>query len=228
MNRINLSGLRPLPNFPWALPQGWLNRLEATILYNAAVETKGASILEVGSWIGRSSCVIAAGVRDSGFSPTRYDIVDFGITGSNEWLSRFSGSSPFLHRDADKLCRVIYAPGGTGAVLKQNLVDRDLAQYVNLIILGDLADYMTSKKYSFVFCDCTHDMREIERNIPLIASLLESDAILICDDIINRDQAEAVVRLGKLETASLTNTIDRHSKFGIFGRGKFHNLFESF
>ena len=224
MREVDLDGLRPLPSFPWALPQGWLNRLEACILYTAVLETKAKSVLEVGSWIGRSSCIIAAGVRDIGVVQTRYDIIDFGITGSNEWLRRFGGTSLFLHRDAEKFCKVIFAPGGTGAVLKQNLVDRDLAQYVNLIILGDLSDYMTFKRYNFVFCDCTHDKEEIERNIPIIAGLLEPDAILICDDIVNHDQASMVARLSGMSSAALSNTVDRQSKFGIFTRGEFLNF----
>ena len=224
MNDICLDSLIPLPDFGFSLPDGWLNGLDAALLYNATIKTGGAGVLEIGSWIGRSSCVIATAIKKCEELQRHFEIVDFGIAGAKEWVRRF-GSSPFTCGDAEKFCAAIYAQGGTVAVLKQNLVDRDLSQYVDLIILGDFAIYKTTRKFSFVFCDCTHDLQEIEKNVPLISEILEKDSILICDDIATPEMLELVCDLSGMSTCYLSNRTDSYSKFGILTRGKYDGCF---
>jgi len=220
-HQIDIQTLRPLPPGIPSLPKGWLSHYDATVLYTLStmMPDQGA-LLEVGSWIGRSSCCIAYGVRDADGKKLRYDIIDYGITGADEWMSRF-GSSIFLEAGAADLCEVVFKSGGTGAVLKQNLVDRDLARYVNLIILGDLADYSTNLEYDFVFCDATHGQDEIRKNIPAIDHLMKDDAILVCDDIASDDDANLVADLWGSDVHFLTMETGEYSKMGVFARGSY-------
>ena len=223
MNKeIDLARVRPLPPGIPALPGGWLNAIEARILYTAVRQLEGkhsASVLEIGSWIGRSSCCLAYGVRDCEGTRPRYDIVDYGIAGDAEWQSRF-GNSLFFHKDAGKLAEVVFFPGGTGALLKKHLVDRDLSKYVTLIILGDLIDYSVNTKYDFIFCDATHDELEIRKNIPIIKGLLKDNFLLVCDDIARKEEQELVSSLIESDQSYLSSDIDKTSKFGIFTRGQ--------
>ncbi len=224
-NRISSAKLKALPAGIPTLPSGWLSGYDAVVLYSATLEVgDGGSILEVGSWVGRSSCCIAYGVRDASPLQIRYDIVDYGITGSSEWEERF-GTSFFTETNISELSRVIMHPGGTVALLKQNLVDRDLARHVRLIVLGDIRDLETTRRYDFVFCDATHGEAEIRKNIPLIATLMTPDAILICDDIVNDGDAAIVSEIWGAEAYHLTAETGEYSKMGVFTRGRFTDLF---
>lgn len=222
--QINIEKMISLPKFEIPLPDRWLNEFESMILFNSVILTDAECSLEIGSWIGRSSCVIATAVAQCARTDKHFEIIDYGITGSEEWIQRF-GSSPFFAHDADRFCKAIYANGGTVAVLKQNLCDRKLNNYVNLITLGDILDYRTTRKYKFIFCDCTHDMVEIERNIPAIAEMLDDDAILICDDIAELNALNFIKDMTAMDTVYLSNMTDPCSKFGILSRGKYANCF---
>lgn len=198
---------------------------DATILYTLARRLPHESnLLEVGSWIGRSSCVLAYGIRDAAPFRLKYEIVDYGIAGSDEWKMRF-GKSLFSEANAKDLASVVMFPGGTVALLKQNLVDRDLSKYVSLIILGDIADYKVAKKYDAIFCDATHGEEEIRKNVPLLAKLLKGDFILVCDDIIKAEEAKLVHELVGSESYYLTCDSDTYSKMAIFARGAHRDMF---
>lgn len=216
---IDIAKLQSMEQGLPPLPQGWLTGLEAKVLYTATrTVQEDAAILEIGSWAGRSSCCIAYGVRDSG-KKTRYDIVDYGIAGVDEWHERFGGNI-FAYADPKQFIEVICVPGGTAAVLKQNLIDRGLAKYVSLIVLGDLADYETRTKYDFIFCDTTHGEEEIKRNIPRVSSLLKDDWILACDDIHTDVEIDLIGKLTGAEQVYMTKDVDQYAKIAVFTRGK--------
>jgi hypothetical protein len=217
--KIDTQHISPIPPDMIDLPKGWLSHFDAGVLYSISkILPDNGSILEIGSWIGRSSCSIAVGVRDSIHKNLRFDIIDYGITGDREWENRF-GSSVFLQKDASQMCEVVFKYGGTGAVLKQNLVDRDLARFVRLLILGDFLDYSTDLKYDFIFCDATHGEEEIARNIPAIKKLMKEDSILVCDDIVSDHDADLVARLWGARCHYLTAETHEYSKMGIFIKG---------
>ena len=224
MNPLDVAKLRPFPEGCPPLPDGWLNGLDAAVLYNCALRVAGP-ILEVGSWVGRSTCCIAYGLRDRPSGPDAnsvgFDVVDFGIAGIDEWELRFR-SNVFTHPSARELVNVICFPGGSAALLKCNLISRSLSKYVRGIFLGDLKDFASRSRYEFVFCDASHDMDEINRNLPLIAELLNSkDFILVCDDIIDEATALHVMRIVGAEEGSLSCTADRYSKLLVCTRGKY-------
>ena len=207
-------------------PDGWINIHDLAVLYTIAKKTSGA-IMEVGSWIGRSSCAISYGLRDGEFSAVkpRFDIVDYGITGLDEWRQRF-GNDLELRKNADRILKVIYHPGGSGALLKQNLVDRKLSQYVRSIFLGSLEDYSTKYLYDFIFCDAAHSEDEIRANIPLIQKLLNGDDfVLVCDDIVDQNSAELVNEVICADIMWMTNLSYKYSKFLICAKGKYADLF---
>ena len=224
-SQINDACLIPFPAGTPTLPSGWLNGYDAAVLYTVARKQKNeASILEVGSWVGRSSVAICYGIRDAAPLKIRYDIVDYGIAGVDEWRSRFGGNL-FAHKEAKRLAEVVMFPGGTGALLKQNLVDRLLSGFVSLIVLGDFRDYETSRKYDFAFCDATHGESEIKKNIPLLRRFLKDEFVLICDDIISKEDAILTHELIGSERYYLTSASKEYSKMGIFTRGAFNAMF---
>jgi predicted O-methyltransferase YrrM len=223
--QINGSCVLSLPLGIPALPGGWLSSFDASVLFTAARRmVPGSTILEVGSWIGRSSCAIAYGLQEGAGSSVRYDIIDYGIAGAEEWSSRF-GSNIFHERDAEHFCEVVMFPGGTGALLKKNLVDRRLNKFVNLIVLGDVKNWNSMELYDFVFCDATHGPEEIKKNIPVLHKYLKDDYILICDDIVTTDDAELVAELTGATRYYLTSESESYCKMGIFTRGSYGAAF---
>jgi predicted O-methyltransferase YrrM len=221
---LNTSSLAALPFDMESLPAGWLAKLECQILYSAAKRTAADGILEVGSWIGRSSCAIAYGVRDSQAANTRFDIVDYGIAGVDEWQRRL-GPLPTNDKNAQVYLDAISAPGGIGGLLKQNLVRRKLEQFVDLIVLGDILKYETQTRYGFVFCDATHGLEETRRNIPFVRSLLREEFVLICDDVIDSKHLGLINEIVQADACYTTHAVDSHTKFGVFTAGRFAEMF---
>ena len=224
ISNIQVDLLKGLSEGTVPLPSGWLSGFEVAVLYTSVIALKAnTAILEVGSWIGRSSCVLAYAVRDKCPTKVRFDIVDYGITGSDEWMQRF-GSSVFEHSDAKALCEVVFAAGGTIAKLKQNLVDRGISQFVTQITLGDVADFASHVKYELIFCDATHDESEIRKNIPILASHLSSDFILICDDIHTEEHCKLISDLVGAEQGYMCNKSDVYCDFALLTKGRYNGF----
>ncbi len=219
---IEISSLQPVPFSLPPLPTGWLTGLDVAVLYNLCkIAGDNCHVLEIGSWIGRSSCVIAYGIRDFGLSGVSYDIIDYGITGAEEWMRRFN-KVLYSETGVKDLAPVVLFPGGTGALLKQNLVDRDLAKYVNLIILGDVVGYKPKFAYDVIFCDATHGPDEIRKNIPIVRQLVdETNFLVVCDDIITDSDALLAMDLLGADTYYLTSSIAEYTKVAIFGKGRY-------
>lgn len=221
---LNTSSLEALPFAMESLPAGWLAKLEGQILYSAAKRLAADGILEIGSWVGRSSCAIAHGVRDSQAANTRFDIVDYGIAGVREWQRRFGLLQP-NHKDTPVFLAAISSPGGIGGLLKQNLVNRELEQFVDLIVLGDILKYETRLRYGFVFCDATHGLKETQQNIPIVRPFLREEFVLICDDVIDREHLGLIAEIVQADACYITHDVDPHTKFGIFTAGRFAEMF---
>lgn len=217
------SQLRDFPPNTADFPEGWLSHFEAQCLYTATLNLLGGSILEIGSWVGRSTCAIANGIRNNP-QPPRFDVVDYGICGFDEWEMRF-GDNLLGHPDAKRLIEPICFPGGVGGLLKKNLAERGLGKFVTSIFLGDIKDYLMQMKYDFIFCDATHDEEEIRKNIPIVARLLKENFILICDDIIRDDHLRLVAEMSQADECYSAKEADEYSKIAIYTKGTFNGLF---
>lgn len=216
------------PNFAFfprdvELPEGWCLNQEILVLFTTAYRMPDdASILELGSWVGRSTCTIALGLRESR-RRVRFDVVDFGVTGAGEWKTRFDQDIDD-HPDAERIKPIIEARGGTGAVLKQNLVDRGLAGFISLLIFGDISDYAPSRRYDFIYCDASHDEDETRRSIELIKPMLKGEFVLICDDVRSQAQADTIIEVTAAEHYFPVSSLDPCSRMGVFTKGaRFRN-----
>lgn len=161
------------------LPQGWFSKNQVNILYQLVNMTTGP-ILEVGPWVGRSTTVICEALRRQ-TERRRFITVDFGISSVDEWRRRF-GEDLLAKRDPEKYLVHVNQPEGSITSLRRNLEERDLLDLVE-IRRGDFVDEIFDRKFSFIFCDATHSIREIDRNVPKLIELLEPNGILACDDI---------------------------------------------
>ncbi|MBL4576056.1 MAG: class I SAM-dependent methyltransferase [Opitutaceae bacterium] len=164
--------------------------LQGIRLFDLAKQIQG-NILEIGSWVGKSTTYIANGVRLNPNKPPFYTVDNY-FTNTEEWES-FYGESL---NDNPEWARNIYLKhierkGGVIESLRENLADRDLLHLVK-ILKGDFLSFEFPKKFELIFCDASHDASEVKRNLPKIISLLEPEGILVCDDFRYPDMFDAL------------------------------------
>ncbi|UXX84991.1 class I SAM-dependent methyltransferase [Roseovarius pelagicus] len=208
----------PLPSVAKGFPNGWMSASDLQTIYNAARRTTG-DVLEVGPWLGRSSTAIAAGLRDreaEGGARVKYDIIDFGIASAEEWQQRFNQKLRLNH-DNGRVAEAVLHPGGSNAVMVNNLKMNDLLGYTTTIMRGDIVDSPIQRKYSMIFCDALHDIAEIERNMPRMAELVAPGCIFVADDVVTDETAECVRSYLDVKEFFFTKTIRRkRSKLCVF------------
>lgn len=204
---------QPLPKLPNGYPNGWMSAKDLTVLFNAGHNAKG-DVLEVGPWLGRSTTAITVGLRQreaEGHSPVKYDTIDFGITSAEEWVERFD--EPFrVSKDKGRVAEAVYHPGGTIAVLIQNLKSNGLLKYVTNIIRGDFLDSPIARQYALIFCDATHDDSEIHRHLPKLAELVAPGGVLIFDDVITEERADLICSYLNVSDRFMTRAVYPNQK----------------
>ena len=171
--------LRGVPFGLETLPEGWFSKTQISALYQLALRTDGP-ILEVGSWIGRSTTVIGHALR-ARKDIVEFHTVDYGISSLDEWSERF-GSSLLKKPNAERYLPHVMREGGSLSSLRENLAARGMLDLVE-IHKGDFHDVAPSLQYGLIFCDATHNRREIDTNVPALIALLKRGGVLACDDI---------------------------------------------
>lgn len=188
------SALVSLPVDIEIFPDGWMFSLELTMLYNLALHGQG-DILEVGSWIGRSSTSLALGIRDSACKQRHFDIVDLGLASISEAILKLNISQ--MYADQDVISRPVTAHGGVIGCLIDNLRHLDLLKYVTAIIRGNISEVSLRSSYEVVFCDAVHNESEISVVGPILARVVRPGSWLMCDDL---DKPELVAALERFVT----------------------------
>ncbi len=169
--------------------------------------------------MGRSTVCLAKGIqrRPEG-RETLFDTVDLGVASVEEWR-RLLHNDPLLNamREMETLLSNIYLPGGTIAALIANLKHHDVLQYVTTILRGNFLTMPITRVYGVIFCDTLHDDNEIALYVPKLSQMLASGGWIFCDDIVDVRRAEAIKSMLDLEFYTLTNPIDKYTKF-LIGR----------
>jgi hypothetical protein len=170
--------------------RGWITPRERQVLY-AMGRWLAGPVLEVGSWLGLSTTAIARGIRDSG-QPKRFDSIDLKLT-PNDFRLVNGGVGLFLPGDDEpygvcpeqfyrtEILPFISAPGGSNQILRGHLARLGLSKFVSVHI-ADLRAWPAST-CAWVFCDATHDLREIETNAPALRRFITRGSVLVCHDV---------------------------------------------
>jgi hypothetical protein len=170
---------------------GWLSPREKQLLYAFGRWLPGP-FLEVGPWVGKSTCCIASGIRDSGqrkqfisaelnpsvanFRPVENGIGFFYPADSTENMGTCT-----VREFEDEIKPVITSPGRVIGELKRNLSRLRLDQFVE-IREGSFAG-VDEKGFRFLFVDSMHTPEEIERNAPYVKRHLRPGVVLACHDL---------------------------------------------
>lgn len=186
-----------------SLPEGWFSKYQINILYQLVEMTDGP-ILEIGPWVGRSTTVICQALLVQGGS-RKFVTVDYGISSEEEWERRF-GDNVRDKADPDRYLRHINQPEGNLTSLKRNLAERGFLDMVE-VRRGDFHNETFDTQFSLIFCDATHSIEEIERNVPRLLELLAPGGILACDDISNERMIGALNSQASFEWSHLDHLL---------------------
>jgi len=184
-----------VPPLKLDLPPGWTSpELEAQLYKYSQTSQR---ILEIGSFVGRSTCVICYGIQKSG-NKVRFDTCDIHFETTEDFRQFYSQiygrpiGVPSLHR------QYLKKNGGSYNSLIKHLTDRGLASYANCLT-GCFVDLSLEGNllpaYDLVHCDVAHDVDEIRYNFPYMKTLLDKKAIIICDNVSTQGQINAILDL---------------------------------
>lgn len=158
---------------------GWFTANEARLLYTTVSLCRPRKLLEIGTFLGRSTASIALAIRDAGLA-CEFTSVDFDVADE----ASFRRLMPTTHGRPSVLPKeyqLVFSEGlSTSAYARRMLERHGLAQMVRLIS-GDFREVI-SDRYDLVFADCLHDADEIRRNAPGIVPLLADGGILAVHD----------------------------------------------
>lgn len=162
------------------LPYGWFTPNEMAMLYDAAKIANG-NILEIGPYLGRSTIAIATALKEKSIRQI-FDTVDFFPESQKEWDDLNQG-----YDLQDEYKNAWTSSKGLEKALIENLKKHDVSDFVSRIIKGNFLDVDFNMKYNMIFCDATHNVREIKLNIKRLNELLAPGGLLLCHDI-NKDK----------------------------------------
>ena len=181
-------------------PDGMINPAQSPRLFLLGLMNTGP-ILELGPWIGRSTIYLASALKLKR-SKVRLQSLDIHFSSRQafeEYFNENLDNTPAWRRE--RYMRHLVKEEGTLTSLKENLAERGLSNYVDCL-KGYFEHYdFGSTQFSMVFCDITHDLAEVEKNIPKIKTLLLSDYILVCDDIRYEDMYHRLIEIISPELA---------------------------
>jgi hypothetical protein len=181
---------------------GWLSPREKQLLYAFGRWLRGP-FFEVGPWVGKSTCCIASGIRDSGqrrqflsaelnpslanFRPVENGIGFFYPPDSTTIMGTCT-----LQEFEDEVRPVVTGPGRVIGELNRNLARLQLDQFVE-IREGSFAN-VEDKGFRFLFVDSMHTPEEIARNASHLQRHLRPGVILACHDLNCHPDNESALR----------------------------------
>ncbi len=181
---------------------GWLSPREKQLLYSFGRWLPGP-FLEVGPWVGKSTCCIASGIRDSSepkqfisaeLNPTlaNFRPADNGVGFFYPAESTENMGSCTFEEYEQEIRPIITCPGGVIGQLKRNLIRLRLDSLVDLREghFGAVED----RGFRFIFVDAMHSPDEIERNAGDLNRYLRPGVILACHDLHCHPENEVTLR----------------------------------
>ena len=188
---VNALRQIPLPFDVKRLPQGFFGAECCNLLYQLAA--RAGSVLEIGSWVGRSTTVIAYAIQGR---QVPFVTMDYFVQTDEEWRERFRQNLSDK-RNAHRYRKFMDQDGGSLAALKQHLTERGVRSLVEIIHGDVVAHDFGSRQFDLIFCDATHWEWEIDRTVPRCLQLLRPGGVLACHDITTPALEAAVLKHGQ-------------------------------
>lgn len=189
LNRIgyDLIGFVPTGRYLCDDIPGWFTANEARLLFTAVALRQPRTVLEIGTFLGRSTATIALAIREGAFV-CDFTSVDFDVADE----ASFQRQMPTTHGHPSIMpreCHIAFSEGlSTSAYAKRKLQQHGIDHLVRLVS-GDFHQVAIGP-YDLVFADCLHDAEEIRRNGPGILPLLAVGGTLAVHDSTPANRSE--------------------------------------
>lgn len=158
---------------------GWFTANEARLLYTTVALIRPQSLLEIGTFLGRSTATIALAIRDGAFTCS-FTSIDFDFADEAAFRAQF----PIVHGRPTAMpmeYHLAFTQGlSSSAYARGQLKQHGLDSLVTLIS-GDF-QIVAQGRYDLIMADCLHDQDEIDRNASAIARLLVPGGVLAVHD----------------------------------------------
>lgn len=189
---------------------GWLTDNEARCLYDVARKTRG-NLLEVGTFLGRSTSVLCEGIRDAGQVGRKFVSYDLSCSSLGEFKTIVNaiGQEDFF---VPALLSDLWARGANSTdEARKYLEEHELLQYVELRKGDFRADNAT---YDTMFLDVMHGPEEMSANLPHVYRLSRPMTLVAIHDMHEETTLPEIRRQahGKLHFFRLVDTL------GLFQR----------
>lgn len=158
---------------------GWFTANEARLLFTAVALRQPRTILEIGTFLGRSTTTIALAIRDGGFA-CDFTSVDFDVADEAAFLRQM----PMTHGRTSIMpteYHVAFADGLSTSAYAKRMLQRHGVEPLVRLMSGDFRA-VASGTYDLVFADCLHDADEIRRNAPGIVPFIAAGGTLAVHD----------------------------------------------
>ncbi len=181
--------------------QGWLTGKESEELQRIVNSLKpNSSVIEIGSWLGKSTAAIAQVTKAKGHA---FTTIELNPTEANFILQQdgrygfWVDGEQFSSVGADEYAQVylphLRASGGVVGELRRNLEARQLEDAVT-ILTGNFKS-LELEAANFVYCDAMHDENEVDSNLVSVLALVKPGGVLaIHDSIWTQKYIESKVR----------------------------------
>jgi len=175
---------------------GWIFPGEAELFWESldTVSPLRGDVLEIGSWVGRSSIVLAAGLQ--AISPSkRLHVVDDWCFGGQPALYPYLSDARDLRAEFEENT----SPWRQNIVIHDGLFQNLAAQIAKASGVG----------FSLVFHDAGHTPADFSRDLPLIEPLLNPGGCLIIHDYVSKQFGESRATIDAWIAARPAMTLER-------------------
>lgn len=177
---------------------GWMGAQEQQCLYNAARISVG-DILEIGSFKGRSTVQLGAGLKATG-RPGIIHIID-------------PFPDPYNLPDGNKMTGLRKEFEAT--IIKCGIDDRVV---IHQNRSQDIADSFEDKSFGLIFIDGNHSYESVKRDFTLYSPKLADGGLLLIHDI--APKFPGVVKIAEeIENEGVFNWVTLKDSLGVFCRG---------
>jgi predicted O-methyltransferase YrrM len=181
MNHVGYDLIRTDPGQRYQIDDipGWFTANEARLLYTTTALVRPQRLLEIGTFLGRSTASIALAIRDGGFT-CAFTSVDFDFADEPAFRARF----PTVHGKPATMpaeYRLAFDRGLTTSAYARTLLQQQRLDSLVTLVSGDFQTVATGP-YDLIMADCLHDHDEITRNAPAIARLMSPGGVLAVHD----------------------------------------------
>ncbi len=164
----------------WRVTQGvpgWFDEVSAATFWGVIADLRPRTVVEIGSYLGRSTCLIGLALQRFGNDPTLFAIDPH--TGDRQNLENIGVDTiPTL-----QLFRVYTEGAGVRDLLEERIMTSD-----------DAAKEWDGRPIDFVFVDGWHSYDAVVSDTRNFASLLTSNGVVCFDDYGTYEDVRAAVR----------------------------------